>query len=304
MEFKKNIPLVLRGIISLVFIFSSITKLSSLADFEVYIYSLNVIGLDSSYIVARLLIGLEFTLGILLLIGIYFKPIKKIAGIALLAFTIGLAYIHFTGGSENCQCFGDVIHMTPLQAIVKNLILLSLLIAAQTSNKRCRFQKPFVFWVIFIAAFTSPFLINPPDNWSHKIYGKETKLGLRPLNSFLRNSLDTIDSSSSKKLIAFYGAECRFCKQAAKRVSEIVQNHNIESSHVLNIFWGKTESAEQFYIETSTIAFDHQIMDTETFFGITKGQMPLILLIENGELILHYQLANINEGEITHFFKD
>ena len=52
--------------------------------------------------------------------------------IAVLIFFTIITYVNLTdmyGGIESCGCFGEIIHLNPLETFVKNLILLSMSIA-------------------------------------------------------------------------------------------------------------------------------------------------------------------------------
>lgn len=79
---------------------------------------------------SRILIGIEFALGIAILLKDYLKKITIPATILLLAvFTIHLSYTTFVSGNAgNCGCFGELIPMTPVEAIIKNIIAIGLLI--------------------------------------------------------------------------------------------------------------------------------------------------------------------------------
>ena len=88
MRLKKYLPYAIRVLIGFVFIFSSLTKLNFLADFEVYLYSLDLLSLNHSYLLARALIGMELVLGPLLIMGIYFKTVKRIIGASLISFSV------------------------------------------------------------------------------------------------------------------------------------------------------------------------------------------------------------------------
>ena len=79
---------------------------------------------------SRILIGIEFALGIAILLKDYLKKITIPATILLLAvFTIHLSYTTFVSGNAgNCGCFGDLIPMTPVEAIIKNIIAIGLLV--------------------------------------------------------------------------------------------------------------------------------------------------------------------------------
>ena len=137
---KKNIVWAIRIIVAAVFILSAVGKLSidSLLDKPMFAlrnfernFLVNGIGLsyDWAKILSRLLIGLELSLAILIVMPFYLKKIIIPAIIGLLGvFSIHLLIQTIGGEAGNCGCFGDLIPMTPLQALIKNLIAIGLLL--------------------------------------------------------------------------------------------------------------------------------------------------------------------------------
>ena len=132
---KENLSWILRLIISALFILSAVAKLYpspyfAISTFEVkQLYPLGFSEGFAPYF-SRILIGIEFALGIAILLKDYLKKITIPATILLLAvFTIHLSYTTFVSGNAgNCGCFGELIPMTPVEAIIKNIIAIGLLV--------------------------------------------------------------------------------------------------------------------------------------------------------------------------------
>ncbi|MCL9770271.1 protein tlpB [Flavobacterium sp. HXWNR69] len=132
---KENLSWILRLIISALFIVSAVAKLYpspyfAISTFEVkQLYPLGFSEGFAPYF-SRILIGIEFALGIAILLKDYLKKITIPATILLLAvFVIHLSYTSFVSGNAgNCGCFGELIPMTPVEAIIKNIIAIGLLI--------------------------------------------------------------------------------------------------------------------------------------------------------------------------------
>ncbi|WP_445716669.1 MauE/DoxX family redox-associated membrane protein [Flavobacterium sp.] len=131
----KNISWILRLIISALFIVSAVAKLYpspyfAISTFEVkQLYPLGFSEGFAPYF-SRILIGIEFALGIAILLKDYLKKITIPATILLLSvFVIHLSYTTFVSGNAgNCGCFGELLPMTPVEAIIKNIIAIGLLI--------------------------------------------------------------------------------------------------------------------------------------------------------------------------------
>ena len=144
---KKNISWTLRIVIALLFIVSAIAKISKgwisdfpFIDFSPYfaistfeVKQLLTLGFSDTLApyFSRILIGIEFALGFLMLSNHFLKRITIPATVGLLSvFIIHLSYVTFLSGgnSGNCGCFGELIPMTPIEAIIKNIIAVGLLI--------------------------------------------------------------------------------------------------------------------------------------------------------------------------------
>lgn len=132
---SKNISWILRLIISALFLLSAVAKLYpspyfAISTFEVkQLYPLGFSEGFAPYF-SRILIGIEFALGIAILLKDYLKKITIPATILLLSvFVIHLSYTTFVSGNAgNCGCFGELLPMTPVEAIIKNIIAIGLLI--------------------------------------------------------------------------------------------------------------------------------------------------------------------------------
>jgi uncharacterized membrane protein YphA (DoxX/SURF4 family)/thiol-disulfide isomerase/thioredoxin len=133
---KKFGPWTIRIIISFVFFLSAIAKLYpkpsyALTYFEVHQLEPMGISIEIAHYLSRFLIGVEFAIGILLLLPFHIKRIIIPATIFMLGvFIIELTYEMIKSGNQgNCGCFGTLIEMTPLEALLKNVASIGLLVA-------------------------------------------------------------------------------------------------------------------------------------------------------------------------------
>lgn len=133
-QIRPYLPWTIRIIVAILFLVSALAKLYpspnfALGTFEVkQLYPLGFPDWLAPYF-SRLLIALEFALGFGILQRHYLKKIVVPATIALLAvFCVQLSFSILSGNAGNCGCFGELIPMTPLQALIKNIIAIGLLI--------------------------------------------------------------------------------------------------------------------------------------------------------------------------------
>ena len=133
---EKYIPLAIRIGISFLFLLSAVAKLYpspyfAISTFEVkQLYPLGFSG-DVAPFFSRILIGIEFALGILILQKHYLRKLVIPSTLLMLAvFTTHLSIETFQNGGNtgNCGCFGSLLPMTPIEAILKNVVAMILLV--------------------------------------------------------------------------------------------------------------------------------------------------------------------------------
>ncbi len=133
---KKYLPWIIRLLIAFLFLLSAVAKLypsalTALGTFEAK--QLIPIGFSEDFApyFSRLLIGAEFAIGLAILFPYYLKKfVIPVAVLLLLIFCFQLSYDIITKGPNagNCGCFGDLIPMTPLEALIKNILAVGLLV--------------------------------------------------------------------------------------------------------------------------------------------------------------------------------
>jgi len=133
-DIKKYLPYILRGILAFLFLLSATAKLYDSPYFAITTFEMKQLiplGFSEGLAVyfSRTLIGFEFALGFLLLQPHYLKKLVIPTTIALLAiFIVQLSYeIATKGNAGNCGCFGELLPMTPIEAIIKNVVAIALL---------------------------------------------------------------------------------------------------------------------------------------------------------------------------------
>ena len=105
---------------------------------------------------AVVMIGIEFTLGVLLLFNIWINFDAWVALLFMLCMTPLTLYLAIVNPITDCGCFGDAVVLTNWQTFGKNLVLLCLIILLFIGKKhfRQRFIDAFEWMVFFIAVVT------------------------------------------------------------------------------------------------------------------------------------------------------
>ena len=127
---KKTLTLwILRALVSGLFLLSAILKLIPLWAFEKQIVDLNLMDWCGAHYLARLIIALELAIGIGILQKHFLKRlVLPVTVLLLFAFCIHLTIVGAESGftNGNCGCFGQLLPMTPLEAIIKNIITIAI----------------------------------------------------------------------------------------------------------------------------------------------------------------------------------
>ena len=158
-----------RFLVSALFIISAMAKLYpspilGISAFETKYLGAIGIENDIAKIISRMLIGFEFSLAILLLLPYYLKKVIIPATITLLSiFSLHLLVQIINGEGGNCGCFGELIPMTPTEALIKNILTIGLLLLLLTYFKdsfkeflnvsAIEFFKPLIFGLVGIGFF-------------------------------------------------------------------------------------------------------------------------------------------------------
>ena len=111
------------------------------------------------------------------------------------------------GDSENCGCFGDLIPMTPLQALIKNIItLVILIIYKKSTDVREKFHK---LVILFLLISTLMFSLIPISYQSKSLKGSSSDEFLL----YVEN--DEFSRGLGRKILCFLMG-CEHCQNLEK----------------------------------------------------------------------------------------
>lgn len=153
----------LRILVSGLFLLSAYSKLfpaqSAIFLFEKQIVDLSITNWCFAPLLARAIVSFEIFLGLAVLQNHLLKNIIiPSTFLLLLAFCIHLSItIYQNGNVGSCGCFGELIPMTPLEAIIKNVITMGMLVylfLKTKSKDKVRIEFPFaIFAMVYLAVF-------------------------------------------------------------------------------------------------------------------------------------------------------
>jgi thiol-disulfide isomerase/thioredoxin len=154
-KINKYLPWTIRIIIFALFMLSGISKMFPIWTFEKQIVDLGLASWCVASYLARLIIALEIAIAVAILQPHYLKTFVIPVTIALLvAFNIHLSIEMVKHGAMNgnCGCFGQLLPMTPLEAFIKNIVTIGLLIYLYLKvNNKPKGQNKFVYMLLIYA---------------------------------------------------------------------------------------------------------------------------------------------------------
>lgn len=290
---------VLKVLLGLVFIVSAVLKLIDMDSFEIYIYSYHFFSLNASFIVARLAIILELVLGI----GLVSHTLHKMywwGSMAMLGgYTLLLIYALTLGRTDSCHCFGDFLQLDPKQSLIKNavLMLFFLLIYKMESWK-----TPFRWLILILAVMASSiavFVISPPDNLTSNA-DPEQNLQVELFDAMLDDApLDSLNLHMGKQVVCFFSTSCDYCQMAAHKLSLMQQFYGFPKENITYLFMGNEEGVASFYEQSESAWYrDMLYPDVARLLKAINGNFPVIVFLEDGEVVHEYGFRNMNEAEI------
>lgn len=156
-------------IVGAIFLLSGIAKLLDFyaTGFTVEQY-FNIIGISTpwsySELIAIIIVAFELSLGIFLIR--YYNSIiwLKVAFIVLCTFAVINIASMIDGKMLDCGCFGSALQLTPIQSLIKNMLMATLIaIVLSIPNRKSLFTKiNFRYFIVtFVIIFISECLTSP-----------------------------------------------------------------------------------------------------------------------------------------------
>lgn len=301
-NYKTIAPLALKIMLGLVFILSAVLKIFDMDKFEIYIYSYHFFSLNFSFLVARAAIIAELVFGI----GLVSNTLHKLywwGSMAMLAgYTLLLIYALVIGRTDSCHCFGDFLQFDPKQSIVKNVVLALLFLLVYKAKE---WKTPFRWLILCLAVMASTigvFVASPPDNFTPS-YDPEHNLQAEYFEAALNETpLTELNLTQGKQVLCFFSTGCDYCQMAAHKLSLMQQFYGFPAENITYVFMGSEEGIEKFYQLSESERYRNVLYpDVVQLLKAVNGNFPVIVLLENGEVVREYGFRNMREDEIRAF---
>lgn len=294
----------LKVLLGLVFIASAILKIVDMDRFEIYIYSYHFFSLNFSFLVARAAIILELVLGIGLVSNTLHKLYWWGSVAMLLGYTLLLIYALIIGRTDNCHCFGDFLQFDPKQSLIKNGVLMLLFLLIYRVEE---WKTPYRWLILCLAIMVSTigvFVASPPDNYT-PAYASEQNLQIELFDEMLDDApLDSLHLKEGKQVVCIFSTGCEYCQMSARKLSLMQQFYGFPADRITYVFMGSEEGITKFY-ERSESAHYRDVLypDAVRLLKSVNGNLPVIVLLEEGAVAYEYGFRNMREEEIKVFFE-
>ncbi len=336
---KRFLPWTFRIILSVLFLLSAAAKLYPSPTFGITLFEIKQLlplGFNACFApyFSRFIIGAEISLGLALLQPHFLKSIVVPISTLLLAVFVGhLTFeIILTGNEGNCGCFGALLPMTPLEAIIKNLLAIGMLVYLffNTSDKEKGKNNFYILTSLFLGSTLFMFGLTPiekcetqktvasqsniievdtPEESTTNVSNIPTtgktnstdtsklvkiNMGPKKVTSAFSQLVPGIDEG--KKLLCFFAAGCDHCQAAAKSLAQLSKsNPDFPKVHII-FMDEETEKIPEFF-KLAGKSFNHQILGIAKFYNTlgSSKDTPGVALLWNGNIIKFFDGINANQ---------
>lgn len=274
-------------VLGAVFLFSAYSKLVTVEFFELAVVDSGIIGWGLAPVVARLIIGVEFFTGLLLLLNIRLRRFTlPLAFGLLIGFTVYLFIRMLSGQQENCQCFGELLPLNPGTSILKNLVLLAVAGVIYRFYAGIEWRRSFLILtaagvIALVIPFTDIALREDGEPAGSEMTGKI--LELDRVYSNPKAIPPATDLRSGRHIIAFLSLKCPYCIMTAYKL-RLMKEKN-PSLPVWLIVNGKTRDIPKFLEETGAYYLPQTLLVGEDFKVLTNHKVPLIFFVQDSRVI-------------------
>ena len=281
--------------LGILFLCSATAKLVGIDAFELYLFGLGIFPLGTSYLLSRLVIAAEYTLGILLIANFYPRLAFWGTLLMLVGFTAFLAVLAATGNRDNCNCFGEWVNLNPVQSIWKNLGMLALLLLSAGIPAFQVKHKPLWLTLACVVPLATVLIVSPPDNWRYDSYARHELVNEQALQEALEAGILPASVAEGDRVVCFYSLKCHYCKMSARKMTTLRERGEFSQAPVIAVFGrGDNPDPAPFLEETGFRPDEVHFIEPSDFLRITNGSYPVILVMHDGVPVEKYNYRNLH----------
>ena len=332
---KKYFPWSVRILISGLFFLSAFAKIYpdpsfyfSITAFEFKQLVPMGFTMETAVYFSRIIIGVEFAIGILLLFPYNVKKIIIPATILMLAvFSVHLIIEILTGGNQgNCGCFGALLPMTPLQALIKNLLSIGLLtlVLYKFSNELVEKNNILITTNITTLCILALFMLIPiqkkatvspsPSGYTEDTTTVKDSIIVKPITDSTKKDAVVIKDTTKKiivvagpkkvksiyskyfpkiddgkKILCFFAPTCDHCMATAKELTEL-KKADPNFPDIQMIFMDEAAEEIPKFFKFAGAEYPNLVLDIIAFWGAIgkTNDTPGVVYLWNGNVQKFY----------------
>ena len=332
---KKYLPWSVRILISGLFLLSAFAKIYpdpsfyfSITAFEFKQLVPMGFTMETAVYFSRIIIGVEFAIGILLLFPYNIKKIIIPATILMLAvFSVHLIIEILTGGNQgNCGCFGALLPMTPLQALIKNLLSIGLLtlVLYKSSHELVEKNNILITTNITTLCILALFMLIPiqkkttvspsPSGYTEDTTIVKDSIIVKPINDSIKKDAVVIKDTTKKiivvagpkkvksiyskyfpkiddgkKILCFFAPTCDHCMATAKELTEL-KKADPNFPDIQMIFMDEAAEEIPKFFKFAGAEYPSLVLDIIAFWGAIgkTNETPGVVYLWNGNVQKFY----------------
>ena len=298
--------MIIRVLISALFLLSAFAKLYPIPMYGITKVfeegQLIPMGFSEALVpyISRLIIAIEFFIAFAILQSNYLKKvILPLSIIMLVVFSLHLSYSIFLGDSENCGCFGELIPMSPLQALIKNIITIAFLVFLYRNTEESGKNSCSKLSIQFLSILLLMFALLPVQT-----VGKNKRV-----SSFSEYVVSDINMNEGKKILCFFDAGCEHCMDAAASLTTLSNSiSNFPEIHI--IFSDLEEDKIPEFFTYAGKEYSYQVLpfyndddEINSYLEILgyDYENPAIIYLDNGNQIRFYDGTGVNAFKAEEF---
>jgi uncharacterized membrane protein YphA (DoxX/SURF4 family) len=299
----------LSSLMGLVFLYSGWTKLEPIEPFEYTFVDIGIANWRTAPFIARFMIGLEFFIGFLLIFGLYIKQTIKLTAGVLIFFCVYLVIIMAKEGNNgNCGCFGNALAMTPLQALIKNIVMLAVCFVLFRFYEGFNYKKvgKWLVGASLLSALALPHILNYVDlSYSEAYLSKKEDHFKLELDTLYKNATKHTPPkalSTGKHVLAFMSTSCPHCRIAAKKIRIMIEdNPELPVYFILN---GDEKKLKDFHEDTKTQDIPYCMLGARPFVYLAGLELPTLYLVNNSVVEHWVNYMELDQDEIEKWLSE
>jgi len=300
-KIKISLPWCARIFMFLLFVISGVSKLFPIWAFEKQLVDLGFTTWCQAHYVARILIGLEIAIGISFLNTRHLRTVSiPLAAILLVFFTahLGIQIYEHGPNNGNCGCFGQLIPMTPIQALIKNIFALIFLF--YLSRIRHSFSEIVKVHPIIILIVSTSFVFILKSFCPCELLTAADPIPVKSKFSDISDfSHGKLNLDQDKKVVCFFVPGCEDCRKVASELC--LKTKGIDFPEVVVIFMEEeTHLIPEFFSEAEC-KFPYIVLDVISFWRLLgdNKNTPGVFFQWNGNTIISFDGADSSKFDFN-----